>query len=246
MFIRRLKFNQSYVIVFFLILIILSLIEYKVSAETYKFGELSSLAKGKTDKYGGFTEIYEHIFYPMKNLPLKICEIGIWKGGSLKLWEDYFPNSMIYGIDILDMSEMNSKRIKTFVADQGNRTQLKSFIDYSGGNFDFILDDGGHTMKLQQVSFGYLFKHVKPGGYYIIEDVHTSLPRLASKFGVEKDETNSTLVMINNFIKMKTIKSKYMTIEEEIYLTKNIDYCILFCKQHGVEHILTCIIKKKK
>jgi hypothetical protein len=133
---------------------------------------------------------------------------------------------------------LNSDRIKTYIADQANRSQLKSFIDANGCDFDIILDDGGHSMEQQQVSFGYLFKCVKPGGYYIIEDVHTSL-------GISGEEEKwTTLSMIYNFVKTGKIESKYMTKEEMDYLSKNIRYCNLLVNRI-IEDSITCICKKK-
>ncbi len=219
----------------------------KNSTKANEFGELSSLALGKTDKAmdgHGFTELYEHIFHPLKDSPIKIFEIGILDGGSLILWRDYFPNARIYGIDVVDKSNLDSERIKTFVANQANRDQLDAFIDKHGGDFDIILDDGGHKMEQQQKSLGHLFKYVKPGGYYIIEDVHTSLPQYYSGYGVEEDETNSTLEMINLFIKKKLIKSKYLTPIEEDYLRNNIEYCNLFFRNDEL-HSIACVFKKR-
>jgi len=221
---------------------------YKESA--YKFGELSSLTAGKkTDKgpkFHNFTEIYEHIFFPMKNAPIKICEIGIASGGSLILWQEYFPNATIFGIDIINRHFLDSKRIKTFIADQANRDQLKQFIEKYGGDYTVILDDGGHAMEQQQTSFGYLFKYVKPGGYYIIEDVHTSLPRYYRGYGVVETGENSTLTMINKYIKAGKIESQYLTPEESKYLTENIEYCNLFFRKKRRYPSITCIFKKRR
>jgi hypothetical protein len=216
-----------------------------------KFGELSALARDITDKGPsghGFTEIYERFFYPLKYEPIKIFEIGIERGNSLRLWERYFPKASVYGIDIVDSSSMDSGRIHTFIADQGSRNKLKQFIRKYGNTYDIILDDGGHYMNLQQISFGFLFKYVKPGGYYIIEDVHTSLPDYnlgpGYNFGVVKGEANSTLRMIQNFIETRKIKSPYMTIEEMRYLNRSIEYTVLFSR-NSRGHSMTCIIKKK-
>jgi hypothetical protein len=216
-----------------------------------KFGELNALAGDTTDKGlsgHGFTEIYERFFYPLKYEPIKIFEIGIERGDSLRLWEHYFPKASVYGIDIIDRSSLDSKRIHTFVADQGSRNKLKQFIRKYGNAYDIILDDGGHYMDLQQISCGFLFKYVKPGGYYIIEDVHTSLPYyyrdLGYNFGVEKDDANSTLRMIRNFMETRKIESPYMTTEEIRYLNRNIEYTVLFAR-NTKQHSMTCIIKKK-
>lgn len=211
-----------------------------------KFGELSALAGDTTDKGlsgHGFTEIYERFFYPLKYEPIKIFEIGIGRGDSLRLWEHYFPKASIYGIDIFDKSSLASKRIHTFVADQGSRNKLKQFIRKLGNTYDIILDDGGHYMDLQQVSFAFLFKYAKPGGYYIIEDVHTSLPQFYPGFGVEQDGANATLRMIQHFTETGKIESPYMTRDEIRYLNQNIEYAVLFAKNNR-QHSMTCIFKK--
>ena len=217
------------------------------TVEGYEYGLLSSLAEGKTDKdmsRHGFTEVYEYFFSPLKESVTRIFEIGVLDGGSLLVWRDYFPQATVYGIDIKDTAHLNSERIKTFIADQENREQLQLFIDNSGGNFDIIVDDGGHSMKQQQVSFGFLFEHVNPGGYYIIEDVHTSLAMYAARHGVEADESNTTLRMINNFIRNGLIESPYILPGEEEYLNNNIEYCNLFRRDND-RLSTTCIFRKK-
>jgi 23S rRNA U2552 (ribose-2'-O)-methylase RlmE/FtsJ len=212
----------------------------------YRFGELGELAEGKTDKamaVHGFVEPYEYFFLPFKNSPIKFFEIGIAKGGSLKMWRDYFPNAMVYAIDINDCSQFESERVKTFIADQSDRSKLQTFIDKYGSDFDIILDDGGHSMDQQQISFGFLFKHVKPGGYYVIEDVHTSLSDLFPYYGADEDEKNTTFNMIYHFNRHSTIRSIYMQTEEMEYLNNNIDYCNLFFKNNTINS-MTCIFKK--
>ena len=145
----------------------------------YEPGELTKLAdKQGADKGSGghfYTEIYENFFFPLKYKARKILEIGVGEGASLRMFQAYFPNAMIYGIDILDTSHLDSRSIKTFIADQAERTQLLDFIGTHGDNFDIILDDGEHSMQQQQVSFGVFFKYLKPGGIYVIEDAHSSL-----------------------------------------------------------------------
>jgi hypothetical protein len=209
------------------------------------FGQLTALAdKYETDKGSlghNYTEVYEYFFLPKKHEARKIFEIGVLEGASLRTLRDFFPNATIYGIDIEDTSQLNSKRLKTFVADQSSREQLKKFIGEYGSDFDIIIDDGGHTMEQQQVSFGYLFNHVRPGGYYIIEDVHTS--RYGRKYGVEEGAKNSTLTMIHTYMDEAQIISQYMTAEEGRYLNDNIKYAQLHIGQGGAS--LACLFKKK-
>jgi hypothetical protein len=210
-------------------------------------GELTRLAGVKTDKgvtVHHFTEVYELFFSPLKSTATRIFEIGIAGGGSLEMWRDYFRKATVFGIDIYPKTEMDSDRIKTFVADQSDRSQLAAFIDKFGGGYDIIVDDGGHSMEQQQVSIGYLFKYLKPGGYYVIEDVHTSLPQFWSGFDVEPGSANSTLTMITRFISSGLLESRYLAPAEAKYLAQNIEFCNLFSRNNRF-HSLTCILRKR-
>jgi hypothetical protein len=219
----------------------------------FKFGELTTLAdkygtdkgsNGYHDKFGGhghhYTEVYEYFFYPLKYSAKKVFEIGVESGASEKMFRDYFPNAIIYGVDIVDESKLDSDRIKTFIADQSKRKQLKAFLDKYGAGYDILLDDGGHTMDQQQISFGYLLPYVRSGGLYVIEDVHTSFN---PDDGALPDGSNTTYTMITNYIKTAKISSKYMTQAEQDYLSANIEYCNLFSRDGGKS--ITCIFKKK-
>jgi demethylmacrocin O-methyltransferase len=214
---------------------------------TYQLGQLLKVAD-KTDKgfFHNYTEAYERFFFQWKNDPIRIFEIGIAEGGSLEMWERYFPNAQIFGVDVADKSSMNRARVKTLVADQARRDQLQKAVDASGGNYDILMDDGGHTMDQQQVSLGFLFKFVKPGGYYVLEDVHTSLPEIHQGFAVDPDGDNATLKMIDTFMRHRpaTFESKYMLPQEKQYLNEHVDSASLFFRPTN-QNSMTWIIKKR-
>ncbi|MBN2369897.1 MAG: class I SAM-dependent methyltransferase [Vicinamibacteria bacterium] len=200
-------------------------------------GELCVLAGRATDKgiaSHRYIELFEQLFRFHRNQPLRILEIGIAEGWSLRLWERYFPRAAVYGIDI-DHSDLRSPRITTFVADQSDRRQLQKFLEAHGGDFNVIIDDGGHTMSQQQISFGHLFPQVVPGGYYIIEDVHTSLPRYSNEFGLEPDGGNSTLSFLLSFIRGDRLASRYLTAEENAFINDEIDYVTISARSHLVD-----------
>jgi hypothetical protein len=212
-----------------------------------QLGVLSGAATA-TDKgpsQHNYTELYERLLFQWKDDPIKIFEIGIAEGGSLAMWQSYFPKARIFAADILDKSQFNNARVTTLVADQANRDQLQAAIEKSGGDIDVLIDDGGHTMEQQQVSLGFLFPHVRPGGYYVIEDVHTSLPALWKGYGVSRDGANTTLRMLENFIRSSSpaIRSRYMLDAEMAYLTENIESVIL--SHRPKTRSLICVLKKK-
>lgn len=211
--------------------------------------ELSRLAMGRTAKGPeghNFTEVYDHFFLPLRGEPIRILEIGIDQGGSLLMWADYFPKGRIFGIDIEDRSSMETDRTRTFVADQAKRDQLGAFLAKYPGPYDIILDDGGHSMEQQQVSLGFLFAHVRPGGYYVIEDVHTSLPAFYpyKGFAVAPDGSNSTLLMLETFVRTGRFESRYMTAEEAALLTKEVEFSNLFHRTRTPPGI-TCLLRRK-
>ena len=63
-----------------------------------------------------------------------------------------------------------------WAGDQANVTFLERFAaeTTASGLFDIVVDDGGHTMDQQRTSLEHLWKIVRPGGYYFIEDLETS------------------------------------------------------------------------
>jgi demethylmacrocin O-methyltransferase len=207
-----------------------------------------SAAAGSTDKgpsQHNYTELYERLLFQWKNDPIKIFEIGIAEGGSLAMWQTYFPNARIFAVDILEKSTFDNARVTTLVADQADRDQLQKAIDASGSDIHVLIDDGGHTMKQQQVSLGFLFRHVRPGGYYIIEDVHTSLPALWKGYGVARDGRNTTLRMLENFVRSSSpaIRSEYMLESEMAYLTEHIESVTITHRPKS--RSIVCVLKKK-
>lgn len=205
----------------------------------------------RTDKCAdrhNFLEIYEPLFEPMRDDSVRFFEIGILTGLSHLMWVNYFQNSEVFGIDIRDYSKASAgSGIMTFVADQANRDDLNAFLDASGGEFDVILDDGGHAMDHQQVSLGYLFKDVKPGGMFIIEDVHSSLPDFYPDpaFHVNETQTNTTLLMLESFVRTGRIFSDYMTPSEAEFLENNIERIELHYRTNE-RHSIVCVIHKKE
>ncbi|MDX2361587.1 MAG: hypothetical protein QNK23_12330 [Crocinitomicaceae bacterium] len=218
----------------------------------YRWDNLMDMCeKFPTDKCPqghNFIEIYDNLFSPMRDTMGKFFEIGILNGVSHLMWREYFPYAEVYGIDIKDYSaQSEGSGIHTFVADQSNRSDLQAFIDKFGTGYDVILDDGGHAMDHQQVSLGFLFKHVEPGGYFIIEDVHTSLPEYYPDpfFKVNEHGTNTTLLMLEMFVRTGRIESEYMSPEEIEYLQANIESIDINYRVTR-HHSIVCIIRKKK
>lgn len=132
--------------------------------------------KHNTDKatYHLFTDIYDDFFKKFKNP--NILEIGVGRGASLRMYDEYYNGECnIVGFDHGGKSKYagNGRNIKIIIGDQSKIEDLKKCVD-TIKKYDIIIDDGGHFMKEQQISFCFLFDYVKKGGMYVIEDLHTS------------------------------------------------------------------------
>lgn len=127
------------------------------------------------DKWIHYFEIYEFWFKKYKNKPIVILEIGVFQGGSLNMWRSYFgENAQIFGIDINpECKQFESENTKIFIGSQEDRNFL-NHVKTQIPKIDILIDDGGHTMQQQIVTFEELYSHIKDDGLYLCEDLHTS------------------------------------------------------------------------
>lgn len=211
---------------------------------------LSIVHQYSTDKHTEhkyFELIYNDLFFPICKDVKKFIEIGSYTGQSLELWRDYFKDAIIYGLDInfSNIYLRSEDRIILQNVDQSSREQLINF-NTEHNEVDVILDDGSHTMHDQQITLAILFKMLKSGGIFIIEDLHTSyeaiMPEKSWCNWGDPDKT-ITLDMLNDYISTGIIKSDYMTDEEIEYLNNNIESIKIY--QSKPDWSVTGIIIKK-
>ncbi len=127
------------------------------------------LASTKLDTY---FDTYEEIFAGLRSKNgLTIVELGVLHGGSLEMWRKYFStkSSRVIGID----KNPAAADFEVFIADQCSVTELENLFKKIGP-VDVIIDDGAHTNLATVTSLITLCKWIKPGGFYIVEDTHTS------------------------------------------------------------------------
>jgi len=186
-----------------------------------------------------FTPFYHKHLNKRRPNTKKLLEVGIQEFRSHRMWQEYFPGAKIYG---MDCSKLESKDgIEVFVGDQANRKHLDAMMQKFGGSWDIIIDDGGHTMKQQQVTFACLFPFLRNGGVFVIEDLHSS--NFGKQFGVKPDGSNSTLNFLKNFRNTVPGTNEYITKEEHEFLLCEVDKILI--DERGTEHVTSIIWKKK-
>ena len=130
------------------------------------------------NKWMHYFEAYDRFFSRYRGKDITVLEIGVFKGGSLQMWKNYFKTSAnnvhIYGIDVdPDCKKWEEDGIKIFIGSQEDREFLRK-VREEIGEVDILIDDGGHTMNQQIVTFEELFDLVADDGVYLCEDLHTS------------------------------------------------------------------------
>ena len=98
----------------------------------------------------------------------RVCEIGVWQGGSLSTWKDLFPSGVIAGIDTNPSSSWPEGAIK-IIASQDDPKLPEILAGYSP-EWDLIVDDASHDGRLSARTLDLLWGMVSPGGFYVIED----------------------------------------------------------------------------
>jgi cephalosporin hydroxylase len=129
-----------------------------------------------TDKivYHGYGNMYEALFDKVRFDVKNVLEIGVQYGYSLLMWQDYFPNAIIHGIELNLQKQVVGDRIKVYI---GDGTDEKFLTDtFKDMKFDIIVDDGSHRHDHQNMSLAVLQNYLVPGGYYIIEDIPPEKP----------------------------------------------------------------------
>lgn len=121
-----------------------------------------------TDKLDhGYLPRYEQHLGGLRHHPIRLLEIGVHRGASLRMWRDWFDRAQIIGVDTLAHCQVTGEpRITTYVADAARDTLAL-------GLFDVIVDDGSHQAGEIDTALRKLWPDLSPGGWYVIEDLET-------------------------------------------------------------------------
>lgn len=126
-----------------------------------------------TDKHQFYLNNYERHFRFIFQQPIKLLELGIFRGGSLLLWRDFFQYGHIVGLDLNHVAiDDPTGRISVYQGDQRDLRLLDRIAtECAPDGFDIIIDDASHIAEFTKISFWHLFdNYLKPGGHYVIED----------------------------------------------------------------------------
>lgn len=124
-------------------------------------------------KWVHYFEAYERHLGKFQGGSFNILEIGVYSGGSLRMWLAYFGQSCnIYGVDIEPACKIyQTERVRIFIGDQSDRAFWR-YLRGSAPPMHVVIDDGGHTPEQQMVTLEEMLPYMPKGSVYICEDVH--------------------------------------------------------------------------
>jgi cephalosporin hydroxylase len=137
----------------------------------------------KTDKNTthSYLDLYQKLLHNRKETATNVLEVGIDRGGSIKLWSNFFVNSTVYGVDIMHIDNVwdeikNKENIILYTSINAYDNDFFE-INFLNKNikFDFIIDDGSHLLKDMKQFIKLYSQLLTDDGILIIEDVQSWL-----------------------------------------------------------------------
>jgi hypothetical protein len=126
-----------------------------------------------------YLPLYQKLLEHKKHTAKNVLEVGIHRGGSIKLWNDFFTNATVHALDIMAIGEdctdiQNKERIVLYTLTDAYNVEFftKNFL-LKNIKCDFMLDDGPHTLESMQQFIRLYSQIMTDDGILIIEDVQS-------------------------------------------------------------------------
>lgn len=185
-----------------------------------------------------YSRWYHQFFERFRNEPINLLELGLCRVDfnrrrlgnvgresgserfstvpSLSMWSEYFTHARIFGFDIDDFSDASNDRITVLQGDVASKADLNRLVEAMGGKVDIVIDDASHLAHHQQIVMGVLFPRLRPGGIYVIEDLHW--------FGEPADQfALDTRSVLQNFQCGKGLISDHIDLATQELISEQID-----------------------
>jgi len=190
----------------------------------YYGSDKANIFKKTQDQGHGFSGFYTQHLKHLKQREIKILEIGSYAGASASAFVKYFTNSSVYCFDInISKFVFSSNNIHVYGLDINNENELKRILEKikleSNSNFfDIIIDDGSHYLSNILFSLKTLFRYVKKGGIYVIEDF-----KHPNYYDYNRDIEHILVdQVLANLQEKKIFNSDIIKNDDQVYLHNNI------------------------
>lgn len=134
----------------------------------------------RTDKntLHSYLGLYENLLHSKKETAKNVLEIGIYNGGSIKLWRDYFTNATVHALDIMHINNVwdgikNDDRIILYTSNNAYDDNFINQLKSKNIKFDMMLDDGPHTLDSMIKYISRYSEMLADDGILILEDIQS-------------------------------------------------------------------------
>jgi hypothetical protein len=129
-------------------------------------------------KLTNYFQIYTFLFGHLINTKCTFIEVGVLSGGSLFMWKKWLgKDARIIGIDLNpEALKWQEYGFEIYIGDQGDPIFWQATLAKIG-QFDVLLDDGGHQSFQQIVTAVEALKFANKECQIVIEDTCTSFMR---------------------------------------------------------------------
>jgi hypothetical protein len=137
-------------------------------------------------KWMHYFDVYHRHLKRFRGRPVVMVEFGVQYGGSAQMWREYLgPDAVVHGVDIDPRCKAwEQPGLHIHIGDQADRAFLRRLVREIGP-IDIVIEDGGHHPDQQIATFEVVYPKVRPGGVFLIEDLHTSYwPEYGGGLGV--------------------------------------------------------------
>lgn len=148
-------------------------------AQIYARQKAEGCASDKGDVHS-YISIYEDFLAPYRATAKRVLEIGLFRGHSLRMWEQYFIGAEVYGVDCSDQPHGGMADLRPMIAEGAHRIEIfdaenEAEVDrrFPGITFDIVIEDAGHHLD-QQLKLRDIFEtRITAGGLYVVEDLQS-------------------------------------------------------------------------
>ncbi len=163
---------------------------------------------------------YEKYFRELKEKKINILEIGSHEGKGIASFFFFFPFSKIIGANINPFQmKFSSERIKELYIDVSSKKILQNFADHLNNEQDIIIDDASHNLRDILITLPIMFKKLKSGGIYVIEDMDQF--EIFKELNLYKNEMTPKKIL-KKIQNKEYFKSSFIDENDRIYLQENI------------------------
>lgn len=122
-----------------------------------------------------YIDVYDSLFSHLKDTNIQLMELGIASGASLLLWSQFFTNGRIIGFDIVEPARkdyLEKLQNVSMIFGDAYKDENANYLIQQLPKQDVFIEDGAHDIDNQLKALHKYHELVKPGGYYICEDMY--------------------------------------------------------------------------